>query len=93
MSKIIDWFKGIYGKNVSISRGATHNYLDIMILHSNNQVMVSMADCVKKIVNSFIEDIHSCASTLAGKNLFQAQDHSMKNEHSVCTPPWLSCCL
>ncbi len=44
VKKVIEWFKSIYGANVRVSRGTTHNYLGMMLLYSNKQVRISMAD-------------------------------------------------
>mmetsp|Transcript_17391 Transcript_17391/g.36461 ORF Transcript_17391/g.36461 Transcript_17391/m.36461 type:complete len:230 (+) Transcript_17391:3553-4242(+) len=71
VSNLIDWFKCIYGKNVRVSRGTSHDYLGMMLLYPNNQVRISMADYVKKVINGFIEDISGSASTPARENLFK----------------------
>ena len=70
VTEIIEWFKSIYGNNVRVSRGTTHDYLGMMLSYSENKVRVSMASYVKKIINEFLEDIHDTASTPAGDNLF-----------------------
>ncbi len=67
----IKWFKTIYGENVRVSRGTTHNYLGLMLSFSNQEVRISTADYVKKVISGFAEDIHGTASTPASENLFQ----------------------
>ncbi len=74
VNKLIGWFKSIYGDNVRVSRGTTHDYLGMMMSYSNNQVHISMAPYVKKVIGDFIEDIHGSVATPAGKNLFQIRD-------------------
>ena len=74
VTKIIEWFKSIYGGNVRVSRGTTHDYLGMMLSYSNNQVRVSMASYVKKVISDFMEDIHDTAATPAGEHLFQVRD-------------------
>ncbi len=71
VTKLIECFKSIYGANVWVSRGTTHDYLGMMLLYLIKQVWISMADYVKMIISGFIEDIHGSASTPAGENLFQ----------------------
>ncbi len=88
----IDWFKSIYGANVGVSRGTTHNHIEMMISYSNRQLRISMADYVKKVINGFMEDIHGTASTLAGENLFQVQSEDervkLDKEHAQCFHAW-----
>ncbi len=50
VTKLIKWFKLIYGKNFRVSRGTTHN-LGMMLSYSNNQVRISMADYFEKVIN------------------------------------------
>ncbi len=71
VTRQIEWFKSIYGSNVRVSRGTTHDYLGMMLSYSNCQVSISMVDYVKKVISGFVEDVHEAALTPAGENLFQ----------------------
>ena len=71
---IIEWFKSIYGSNVRVSRGTTHDYLGMMISYLENKVRISMADYIKKVISGFPEDIHGSAATPAGENLFKVRN-------------------
>ena len=75
---LIDWFKSIYGSNVRVSRGRTHDYLGMMLSYSDGKVRISMADYVKKVIAGFPEDIHGVASTPAGENLFQVREEDKR---------------
>ncbi len=48
VTKLIDWFKAIYGDNVRVSRDTMHDYLGMMMSYANNQVRISMAPYVKR---------------------------------------------
>jgi len=78
VTQCIEWFKSIYGTDVRISRGTTHDYLGVMLSYSNKQVRISMADYVKKVINGFIEDIHGSASTPGAENLFQIRNEEAR---------------
>ncbi len=88
VTRLIDWFKLSYGVNVRVSRGTTHDYLGMMLMNSNNQVRISMADYVKKVINGFIEDISGSAFTIVRGNLFQVHNEEdrvkLKDEQAQC---------
>ncbi len=78
VTKLIQWFKSIYGANVRVSRGTTHDYLGMMLSFSNGQVRISMADYIKKVIEGFMENISGSASTPASEHLFQVRDEEQR---------------
>ena len=95
---IIEWFKSIYGVNVLVSQGSTHDYLGMMLSYLNNQVRIFMADYVKKVINGFLRISMRWHQPLLETTCFRfvatmSGSCWMSNEPNVSTVPWLNCCL
>ena len=70
VTRIIEWFKGIYGK-VRVSRGKKHDYLGMNLdFTEKGKLRISMVPFLKKVVEEFPEAITGSATTPAAAHLF-----------------------
>lgn len=69
VTRVIDWFKSMYGENLRVCRGPTYNYLGMILTCTNGKVEVSMTDYLKKTISEFPEMIEVAVGTPAGEHL------------------------
>ncbi len=88
VDEIIRWFKSMYGDEVQVLRAIMHNHLGMMLSFSDRCVLVSMADCVKKIINNFMGEMHRTIATPAREHLFLVHEDA---DQKLLDEEWVQC--
>ncbi len=74
VTKMLNTIKQHFG-DLKISRGKVHDFLGMKIEFLGNQrVSIDMSDQVQEAIEMFSEEIHSFATTPAGRNLFNVNE-------------------
>ena len=78
-SKQIDWFadqlRKIYGEKLTVNKGKVHDYLGMMIDYTKSgKVEISMIKFIKKILDTFPEEIKTTTATPAADHLFNIRE-------------------
>ena len=74
VTKMIGWFKSIYGK-VKVSRGKLHQYLGMdMDFGEKGKLKMSMVTFPKKTIGEFPEAMTGSATTPAVEHLFRVRE-------------------
>jgi hypothetical protein len=70
-TQVINWIKGIYGDNMHVSRGLTHEYLGMTLDYKvKGEMKISMVDYLKGAIGDFPEVVDGTAPTAASEHLF-----------------------